>query len=221
MLNSAVIAGLTMKGVAAERSGVSNYTLVEQARVRKVKADRAHRAGLGTFPNSCQIIWPESPANHGFIFDRGLKSELCAGVKPGEIVIFDKACIDFEHLADLAAREVFWVTRAKDNQQFRVVRKLQPAPDGNILADEVIELSGAPSSRAYPNILRRVVARVEVEGDLREIVFLTNSFAWSAQSVADLYRCRRSIECFFKDLKQTLQLADLPPAGGSQVDRLS
>lgn len=134
--------------------------------------------------------------------------ELCAGVKPGEIVIFDKAYIDFEHLADLAARDVFWVTRAKDNLQFHVVRKLQPAPDGNILADEVIELSSAPSSRAYPNILRRVEARVEVDGELREMVFLTNNFIWSAQSVADLYRSRWSIECFFKELKQTLQLAD-------------
>jgi hypothetical protein len=38
--------------------------------------------------------------------------EMCAGVKAGEIVIFDKAYVDFEHLADLAMREVFWITRA-------------------------------------------------------------------------------------------------------------
>ena len=57
-------------------------------------------------------------------------------------------------------------------------------------------------------MLRRVVARVEVDGELREMVFLTNNFTWSARSVADLYRCRWSIECFFKELKQTLQLAD-------------
>jgi len=33
--------------------------------------------------------------------------EVCAGIKAGEIVIFDKAYVDFEHLADLALREVF------------------------------------------------------------------------------------------------------------------
>ena len=56
--------------------------------------------------------------------------------------------------------------------------------------------------------LRRVVALVEVDGQLREMVFLTNHVEWSAQTIADLYRCRWSIEVFFKELKQTLQLAD-------------
>ena len=49
---------------------------------------------------------------------------------------------------------------------------------------------------------------VEVDGELREMVFLTNNFTWSAQTIADFYRCRWSIEAFFKELKQTLQLAD-------------
>ena len=56
--------------------------------------------------------------------------------------------------------------------------------------------------------MRRVVAWVEVDGELREMVFLTNNLEWSAQTIADLYRCRWSIEVFFKELKQTLQLAD-------------
>ena len=47
--------------------------------------------------------------------------EVCAGIKAGEIVIFDKAYIDFSHLADLSMREVFWVTRAKDNLQSEVI----------------------------------------------------------------------------------------------------
>ncbi len=46
--------------------------------------------------------------------------ELCAGIKPGEIVIFDKAYVDFSHLADLSVRQVFWVTRAKENLCYRV-----------------------------------------------------------------------------------------------------
>ena len=41
--------------------------------------------------------------------------ELCAGIKEGEIVIFDKAYVDFEHLWDLEERGVFWVTRGKEN----------------------------------------------------------------------------------------------------------
>ena len=134
--------------------------------------------------------------------------ELCAGVQAGEIVIFDKAYVDFAHLADLAMREVFWVTRAKDNLQCRVVRRLRTGRQGNILRDDLIKLTGVTSNQAYPVWLRRVIALVEVDGEVREMVFLTNNFTWSAQTVADLYRCRWSIEVFFKELKQTLQLAD-------------
>jgi hypothetical protein len=51
--------------------------------------------------------------------------ELCASVQAGEIVIFDKTYVDFAHLADLSSREVFWVTRAKDNLPCHIVRRLQ------------------------------------------------------------------------------------------------
>jgi hypothetical protein len=134
--------------------------------------------------------------------------ELCAGVRAGEIVIFDKAYVAFDHLADLAMREVSWVTRAKDNLEYRVVRKFQHGRSGNILADDLIELTVASSRKAYPHWMRRVVALVEVDGESRKMVFLTNNLDWSAQTIADLYRCRWSIEVFFKELKQTLQLAD-------------
>jgi IS4 transposase len=103
---------------------------------------------------------------------------------------------------------VFWVTRAKNNLDCRVVRKFQRGRIGNILADDLIELSGTQSRQAYPNWMRRVVALVEIDGQKREMVFLTNNLEWSAQTIADLYRCRWSIEVFFKELKQTLQLAD-------------
>src|SRR5207247_6970349 len=66
--------------------------------------------------------------------------ELCAGIKAGEIVIFDKAYVDYSHLADLMRREVFWVTRAKDNMSFRVERRKQKKPTGKILRDDLIRL---------------------------------------------------------------------------------
>ena len=67
--------------------------------------------------------------------------EVCAGVRAGEIVVFDKAYVDFTHLADLSAREVFWVTRAKDNLRGGVVRCFQHGVDGNILRDDRIALT--------------------------------------------------------------------------------
>jgi hypothetical protein len=171
-------------------------------RRRKAAAKCHVRLNLQTFLPQFAIV--DTAGEH----DNRRARELCAGVRAGEIVIFDKAYVDFAHLADLAMREVFWVTRAKDNLEFRVVRKFQRGRIGNILADDMIELTTPKSLKAYPNWMRRVVALVEVEGEMREMVFLTNNLEWSAQTIADLYRCRWSIEVFFKELKQTLQLAD-------------
>ena len=134
--------------------------------------------------------------------------EVCAGIRPGETVLFDRAYVDFAHLHDLNERGVFWVTRAKDNLQFKVVRRRLKKPDGKILRDDEIRLTGAQSRADHPQRMRRVVALVEVDGVEREMVFLTNHFEWAAGTVAELYRCRWQIEVFFKQIKQTLQLAD-------------
>jgi hypothetical protein len=133
--------------------------------------------------------------------------EVCAGIKAGEIVLFDKAYVDFEHLADLALREVFWVTRTKSSHQFTVVKEYQNGPLGKILADELVEPANASSKETYPGLMRRVRALVEVDGKEIEMEFLTNNLEWSAQSIAGLYRCCWQIEVFFKQIKQTLQLA--------------
>jgi len=171
-------------------------------RRRKAAAKCHVRLDLQTFLPRCAIV--ATAGEH----DNRRARELCANVQAGEIVIFDKAYLDFAHLADLSQRGVFWVTRAKDNLQCRVVRKFQDGTNGNILRDDLIILTNPAVQAVYPVELRRVTALVEVDGQLREMVFLTNNLTWSAQTIADLYRCRWSIEVFFKELKQTLQLAD-------------
>ena len=77
-----------------------------------------------------------------------------------------------------------------------------------ILRDELIVLSNPAAANDYAGLLRRVVALVEIDGKEQEMVFLTNNLKWSPASVADLYRNRWSIEAFFKQIKQTLQLAN-------------
>jgi hypothetical protein len=134
--------------------------------------------------------------------------EMCATIRDGEIVLFDKACVEFLHLWELLQRGVFWVTRAKDNLQYRRVKRLRKSKDKRIVSDELIVLTTDATRRQYPGRLRRVVARVEVNGVEQEMVFLTNHLDWAATTVADLYRCRWQIEVFFKQIKQTLQLAD-------------
>lgn len=56
--------------------------------------------------------------------------------------------------------------------------------------------------------LRLVEAWVKIDGKGKRMIFITNNFDWAASSVTDLYKARWGIEVFFKELKQTLQLAD-------------
>jgi hypothetical protein len=41
------------------------------------------------------------------------------------------------------------------------------------------------------------------------MTFLTNQLDWAASNVADLYHCRWQVDVFFKQIKRTLQLADI------------
>jgi len=136
--------------------------------------------------------------------------ELCAHIEEGEIVIFDKAYVDFEHLHDLNQRGINWVTRAKSNMAFRVKKRLLKKPEkgSKILRDDLIILRCDKSKKAHPKPLRRIVALVKVDGKEVKMEFITNNEQWAAPSVCDLYQSRWSIEVFFKQIKQNLKLAD-------------
>jgi hypothetical protein len=171
-------------------------------RRRKAAAKCHLRLNLQSFLPACVII--DTAKFH----DSSMAKTVCAGLKDGEITIFDKAYLDFGHLYELTERGVWWVSRGKDNMKYRVVERLETTDNPRILKDEIIELTVYYSRKAYPMQLRRIVAMVEVDGEDREMVFLTNHLRWSAWTVAELYRCRWDIEVFFKEIKQTLQLAD-------------
>ena len=164
-------------------------------RRRKAAAKMHLRLDLHSFLPCFAII--DTAAEH----DNKRARCLCAGILSGEIVIFDKAYVDFRHLLELCQRGVFWVTRAKDNMSYQVLKNL-PARNENIIKDQRIRLQGKHQGM----VMRRVEAWVEIEGQRRTMVFLTNNFAWSPQSVCDLYRRRWDIEVFFKQVKQSLKL---------------
>jgi hypothetical protein len=136
--------------------------------------------------------------------DGGRARELCAALRSGEIVVFDRAYLDYAHLFDLLLRGVSWVTRTKSNMAYRTVRKLPCS--GKILAHKLVKLRNKKAAGKYPGAMRMVTALVEVEGREQEMTFLTNNLHWAASSVADLYRARWDIEVFFKQLKQCFRL---------------
>ncbi len=171
-------------------------------RRRKAAAKCHLRLNLQSFLPQCAII--DTAKDH----DSTKTRDLCAGLKSGEIAVFDKAYTKFKHLFELSERGIWWVGRAKDNMQYKVVRTLETTSNKRILRDEVIEMALEKTKESYPCELRRVVALVEINGKDVEMVFMTNNLEWSAWTIAELYRCRWDIEVFFKEIKQTLQLSD-------------
>jgi hypothetical protein len=164
-------------------------------RRRKAAAKMHLRLDLHSFLPSFAIV--DTASQH----DNKRAREVCASILSGEIVLFDKAYMDFDHLYDLDARGVWWVTRAKDNMKFRVVKN-QTKGHENIIKDQIVALRGKRQGMK----LRRVEAWVEVDGAWRVMVFISNNTEWSPRSVCDLYRRRWDIEVFFKQVKQSLKL---------------
>jgi len=115
--------------------------------------------------------------------------EVCAAVQAGEIVVFDRAYVDFPHLYDLLLRGIFWVTRTKENHQFKVLKRRENK-NPKILADEEVLAANEGTRQKYPERMRRVRAMVEVDGVEREMEFLTNNMsgapkAWPTSIAAD------------------------------------
>jgi hypothetical protein len=181
---------------------VANCMPWAKHRRRKAAAKLHLRLHLQSLLPRCAVI--KTAAEH----DNTRAVEVCADLQEGEIVLFDKAYVWFLHLWQLAQRGVFWVSRPKDNLDYRVKKRRIKKPRGKILRDDEIVLRGPKSKRLYPGVLRRVVALVTLDGVEQEMAFLTNNLTWSAQTIADLYRCRWEIEKFFRQIKQTLQLGD-------------
>ena len=169
-------------------------------RRRKAAAKCHLRLSLRSLLPQCAVI--DTAAEH----DNRRARELCAGLRAGEIVVFDKAYLALAHLHELQSRGVNFVTRAREDLAYTVVHHREAA--GQVLRDCIIRLNAPLSTERYPGELRLVEMNVEVEGELRRLTFLTNNQTWQPRSVGDLYRSRWQIEAFFKQVKQTLQLTD-------------
>jgi hypothetical protein len=125
-------------------------------------------------------------------------------IPPGSIVAMDRGYNDYDLFGAWTDRGIFFVTRLKENAVFKVV-ETRPAPKtGNIVSDQIIELTGSRAEEKCRHRLRRVVVRDE-END-RDIVLLTNHLTFGATTISAIYKDRWEIELFFKALKQNLKI---------------
>jgi len=176
-------------------------------RAKKAAAKLHLRLDVGSRLPAFAVV--EEASHH----DSKRASALCAGLKADDILLGDRAYVDFDFLNDLRLRGIHFVLRLKKNIKVRTVRKLplgKPAKRGckGVIRDRQVKLVKSDTRAQYPEVFRAVTARVEVNGKLVEMEFITDNMEWSAWTVAELYRARWEIETFFKELKQTCQISD-------------
>ena len=125
-------------------------------------------------------------------------------LEAGAFYLMDRGYLDFARLYVIHQAKAFFVTRAKRNTQFSR-RYSHPVDRINtaVICDQTGVLTNYQSSKDYPMVLRRVVAK---DDKGKRLVFLTNNMALTPEMIADLYRQRWQVELFFKWIKQHLRI---------------
>ena len=118
--------------------------------------------------------------------------------------IMDRGYVDYKRLYKIHISNAFFITRAKDNMNYRRLYSYSKDKTKGVLYDQTIMLNNYYSSKDYPEKLRIIKFRDQQIGKV--FVFLTNNFHLQATEVAQLYKNRWEIELFFKWIKQHLKI---------------
>ncbi len=118
--------------------------------------------------------------------------------------IMDRGYVDYKRLFKIHNCDAFFVTRAKDNMNYRRLYSHPKDKTKGVLYDQTILLNNYYASKDYPDKMRMIKFRDEQTG--KELIFLTNNFHLKATEIAQLYKHRWKIELFFKWIKQHLKI---------------
>jgi len=122
----------------------------------------------------------------------------------GSIVVFDKGYTDYKWFKALTDKGIFFVTRVRKNALWRVEERRPANKAKGLTSDQTITLTGIKPQKLGVPKLRRIGYRDPETGQRYE--FLTNNFALSAQTIAEIYKERWQVELFFKWIKQNLKI---------------
>jgi len=121
------------------------------------------------------------------------------------IIAFDKAYINYGQFDKFTERNIYYVTRQKENADYKTIEEFDLATDAqHILKDEKIEVSYKVNKEVITQQMRRVA--VFSQKYQKAFVYTTNNFDLTAVEIAAIYANRWQIETFFKKLKQNFPL---------------
>jgi len=124
--------------------------------------------------------------------------------EPGSFYVFDRGYVDFSRLHNISQKLAWFVTRAKENMNYRRLYSNKVDKSTGIKVDQVIKLNNYYAAKDYPDKLR-LIKFYDSESAM-ELEFISNNFELTASEIAMLYKYRWRIELFFKWIKQHLQI---------------
>jgi len=124
--------------------------------------------------------------------------------EPGSFYVFDRGYVDFKRLHNIRQKLAWFVTRAKDNMNYRRLYSNKVDKSTGIKVDQVIKLNNHYAVKNYPDKLR-LIKFYDPESAM-DLEFISNNFELAATEIAMLYKYRWRIELFFKWIKQHLQI---------------
>jgi hypothetical protein len=162
----------------------------------------------GSFPCSVQIYDTPSDINENNTIPNAIFKD---AVSVTGIVVFDRGVTERKIFAKLSEQQRVFVTRVNVNVRFKVIERLfiDKMPEGStvtIVEDAIVYLRDG-KHRWIKNEIRLIKGHINNSGEA--IYFLTNIKDMSAYEIAAIYKQRWEIECFFKFLKQQLNLSHL------------
>jgi hypothetical protein len=129
-------------------------------------------------------------------------------LEPESFLVFDKAYNYYRQFAQWTQKNIWFVTRMKDNAVYRVTKIISNQTSKKnakgVIKEESILLNYKDYQGNKQMILLRRITYKDEQG--RIYYFITNNLSISASQVALIYKCRWQIELLFKQIKQNFPL---------------
>ena len=125
-------------------------------------------------------------------------------VEANSFYIMDSGYVDYKRLYRMHLCEAFFVTRAKDNMNYRRLYSRPVEKSKGVIYDQTIMLNNYYAHKDYHEKIRRIKFIDRESG--KTLIFLTNNFTLPATDITKLYKHRWQIELFFKWIKQHLKI---------------
>ncbi len=130
-------------------------------------------------------------------------------LNPFSMVVFDKAYNHYKLFAKWTEKQVWFVTRMKENALYEVMKVVSEntiSEGSGVLKEEQIRLSYKQNQKDK-DLQKLSLRRITYQDDKGRIyVFITNNTQLTSQDIADIYKQRWQIELLFKKMKQNFQL---------------